>query len=168
MATSPAGAGQGSAKAKRRAARLAAVQALYQIGVTDADAERVLGEFVVFRLGHEIDGDTYVAADPELFGAIVRGTVAVRGEVDRIINASLPSAAAAGRLEQLLRAILRAAVFELRNHGTVDALIILDEYVELTHAFYSGREPALVNGVLDHVARVVRPEEFASRGRSPS
>lgn len=147
----------GSAKARRTAARLAAVQALYQIDLTGAPAETVIAEFARFRFGHEVDGDRYVTADPDLFADIVRG-VATRGdEVDRLLVGVLDARFALDRLELPLRAILRAGAFELLAHGaSVPAAIVLNDYVDVAHGFFAGKEPGMVNGVLDRVARTLR------------
>lgn len=154
----------GSAKARRKAARLAAVQALYQIELTGQATESVLGEFVKHRFGQEIDGDRYVAAEPTLFADIVRGTVQRRPEVDEMVRRCLDPRFPLERIELLLRAILRAGAYELLAHADVHPLIIINEYVDVTHAFFAGREPAMVNGVLDHLARVLRPDELATPG----
>ncbi|MEI6558585.1 MAG: transcription antitermination factor NusB [Rhodospirillaceae bacterium] len=152
--------GGGSAKARRSAARLAAVQALYQIELAGATPEAVLSEFVRHRLGHEIDGISYVAADPVLFGAIVRGTSARQAELDTMLSAALDAKMPLERLELLLRAILRAGAFELLGHAEVHPRIILTEYIEVTKAFYAGREAGVINGVLDHLAHRLRPDEL--------
>lgn len=147
----------GSAKARRTAARLAAVQALYQIDLTGAAAEAVIAEFVHFRFGHEIDGDRYVTADPGLFADIVRGVATRGGEVDRLLVGVLDARFALDRLELPLRAILRAGAFELMAHGAaVPAAIVLNDYVDVAHAFFAGKEPGMVNGVLDRLARTLR------------
>ncbi len=152
--------GSGSAKARRSAARLAAVQALYQIELAGAAPETVLAEFVSHRLGHEVDGISYVAADPLLFSAIVRGTSSRRAEIDTMLTAALDPKMPLERLELLLRAILRSGAFELLSEADTHPRIILTEYVELTKAFYAGREFGVINGVLDHLARRLRPEEL--------
>ncbi|MEI7610891.1 MAG: transcription antitermination factor NusB [Rhodospirillaceae bacterium] len=151
--------GSGSAKARRSAARLAAVQALYQIDLAGAAPETVLAEFVNHRLGHEVDGVSYVAADPELFSAIVRGTSGRRGDIDPMLSAALDAKIPLDRLELLLRAILRAGVFELLAHGDIQPPIVIAEYIEVAKAFYAGREPGVVNAVLDHLARRLRDGE---------
>lgn len=153
--------GGGSAKARRSAARLAAVQALYQIELTGTTAESVLGEFVKHRLGHEVDGATYVAADPQLFADIVRGVSARRGDVDGMLGKVLEKNLVLDRMELLLRAILRAGAYELLGHADIHPRIVISEYVDVTKAFFASREPGLVNGVLDRLGRILRPEELA-------
>jgi transcription antitermination protein NusB len=154
--------GGGSAKARRKAARLAAVQALYQIELSGNNAESVLGEFIKHRLGHEVDGDTYVAADPQLFSDILRGASARREELDGMLVSCLDATWPMERLERLTRAILRAGAFELLVHVDTHPRIVISEYVDVSHAFFAGREPAMVNGVLDKLARSIRPDDLAA------
>jgi N utilization substance protein B len=153
----------GSAKARRKAARLAAVQALYQVDLVGAQSESVLGEFVKHRLGHEIDGDRYVDADAQLFADILRGVTARLEDVDRILAGSLDGQWTVDRLEHILRAILRAGAYELLAHPDVHARIVISEYVDVGRAFFAGKEPGMINGVLDKVARSLRPDEVADR-----
>ncbi len=159
--------GGGSAKARRSAARLAAVQALYQIDLAGAAPEAVLSEFVKHRLGHEIDGVSYVAADPALFAAIVRGTGERRADLDAMLSAALDAKMPLERLELLLRAILRAGAFELLARAETHPRIILAEYIEVTKAFYAGREAGVINGVLDHLAHKLRPDELERPDSGP-
>jgi N utilization substance protein B len=154
--------GGGSAKARRKAARLAAVQALYQVDLSGTNAESVLGEFIKHRLGHEVDGDTYVAADPQLFSDILRGASARRAELDGMLASCLDATWPVERLELLMRAILRAGAFELLVHVDTHPRIVISEYVDVSHAFFAGREPAMVNGVLDKLARAIRPDDLAA------
>jgi N utilization substance protein B len=154
--------GGGSAKARRKAARLAAVQALYQVELSGTNAEAVLGEFIKHRLGHEVDGDTYVAADPQLFSDILRGASARREELDGMLASCLDATWPVERLELIMRAILRAGAFELLVHVDTHPRIIISEYVDVSHAFFAGREPAMVNGVLDKLARAIRPDDLAA------
>ncbi|HYG88294.1 MAG TPA: transcription antitermination factor NusB [Azospirillum sp.] len=153
--------GTGSAKARRKAARLAAVQALYQIDLSGTGVEAVIGEFVKHRFGEDVDGAQFVAADPQLFADIVRGVSHRRGEVDGIVSDALDPKFPLERLEMLLRAILRAGAYEVFAHNDVHPRILISEYVDVAHAFFAGREPGMVNGVLDHVARKIRPDELA-------
>jgi len=152
--------GGGSAKARRSAARLAAVQALYQIGLAGTEPEAVLAEFIKLRFGHEVDGVSYVAADPPLFSSIVRGTMARLADVDGMVAAALDPRLPFDRMELLLRSILRAGTWELLANAEVPARIVVTEYVEVGNAFYQGREPGMVNGVLDALARRLRPDEM--------
>ncbi|KAA0688890.1 transcription antitermination factor NusB [Azospirillum brasilense] len=158
--------GGGSAKARRKAARLAAVQALYQIDLNQIEptgiaVESVIGEFINHRLGEEIDGAKFVSADPQLFADIVRGAAHRRTEVDGMLASALEPRYALDRLELLMRAILRAGAYELFVHNDTHPRILISEYVDVAHAFFAAREPGMVNGVLDHVARALRPDELA-------
>jgi len=159
--------GGGSAKARRSAARLAAVQALYQIDLAGAAPEAVLAEFVKHRLGHEVDGVSYVAADPALFSAIVRGASERKADLDAMLSAALDAKMPLDRLELLLRAILRAGAFELLGEADTHPRIILAEYIEVTRAFYAGREAGVINGVLDHLAHKLRPDELEPLANTP-
>jgi len=151
-----------SASARRRAARLHAVQALYNIDRTGQSADSVLGEFVRFRLGEEVDGDRYVDPDRPLFAAIVRGVVEREADLNPIIDGALDKGMTADRLELLLRLILRAGTWELLATPDVAARIVIADYVDLAHAFYEGKEPGITNAVLDRIARVLRPEELGA------
>jgi len=159
--------GQGSVRARRRAARLAAVQALYQVAVNGTGTEAVIGEFMALRIGKEIDGELYVPADPNLFAAIVRGVAQHDATLDEMIAGTLDARSRLARLELLIRCILRAGAFELLAHHEIDAPIIINEYVDVAHAFFSGREPGMINGVLDHMARVVRGERAERMAEKP-
>jgi N utilization substance protein B len=152
------------ASASLSAARLAAVQALYQGELRRSDAEHLVAEFRRHRLGQDIDGAPAIAPDEELFADIVRG-VEAHGEVlDDAIRARLPANWPFERLEVILRAILRAAAYELRSCLNTPARTVIDEYVEIGHAFFSGSEPGMINGILDALARILRPGEL-ERGK---
>ncbi|HZB91264.1 MAG TPA: transcription antitermination factor NusB [Stellaceae bacterium] len=150
---------------RRSIARLAAVQALYQIDLSGAPAEQVIGEFLNHRLGHEIDGERYGKADPALFAEIVRGAIARRADLDRALSGALTPDWPLERLETVLRAILRAGAFELMARSDVPAPVAINEYLDIAHAFFAGKEPGLVNGVLDRLAQVLRPDEVADGRR---
>lgn len=154
----------GSAKARRSAARLAAVQALYQMDLAGTPSETVIGEFVRHRFGQEIDGDAYVTADPQLFADIVRGVAARREEIDDILSQALQGQWSFDRVELILRAVLRAGTWELLANTTVAPHIIINDTIDVAHAFFAGREPGMVNGVLDRLARSLRPAEMQARG----
>lgn len=154
----------GSAKARRSAARLAAVQALYQMELGGAPSETVIGEFVRHRFGQEIDGERYVTADPQLFADIVRGVTARREEIDGILTQALQGQWSFDRVEMLLRAVLRAGTWELLANAAVAPHIIINDTIDVAHAFFGGREPGMVNGVLDRLARTLRAGEMLSRG----
>ncbi len=149
---------------RRSAARLAAVQALYQVEMSDTSAEAVLSEFLNHRLEEELDGLRLAAADKALFGELVRGVAAEGGELDDMLAAVLDEGWTVERLETLLRIVLRAGAYELSRRPGVPARVVVSEYVDLSDAFFGGKEPGMVNGVLDSLARSLRPEEFAGGG----
>lgn len=144
-------------KAARRAgARLAAVQALYQMEQTEQSVRSVVADFMGDRLGLDHEGEPIDEADPDLFRTIVEGVVDRQEEIDAAIMKRLASGWKIERLDATSRAILRAAVFEVIADVGLPIQIILDEYVSIAHAFFEGAEPKFVNGLLDAVARDCR------------
>ena len=148
-----------SAKARRSAARLAAVQALYQIDQTGAEPATVIGEFVRHRFGMDVDGAAMVTPDPTLFEEIVRGTCERLDAVTDLVEGALDKSWTVARLESILRAILRAGAWELLARRDTPAPVVIAEYVHVANAFFGGREPAMVNAVLDRIARLQRGGE---------
>jgi len=144
---------------RRSAARLAAVQALYQIELTDADPEAVVGEFRTHRQGGVLE-EAFAEADLKKFESIVGGIGEHARELDEKITASLAQDWTMERLGPVLRAILRSATFELLAGTDVPAKVVINEYVDLTHAFFEGNEPGFVNGVLDRLAHELRESEM--------
>jgi N utilization substance protein B len=140
------------------AARLAAVQALYQVDLGAAVSEDALA--TVLARGATLDETGLAAeADPEIASLIVRG-VSQAGMIetlDRMIDGALSEGWSVARLEILMRAILRAGVFELLERPDVPSKVVINEYVDVAHAFFDRGEPGMVNAVLDKVARLVRP-----------
>jgi len=146
---------------RRSVARLAAVQALYQLELNrGADPEAVVREFAIHRLGHEIEGDRYGEADPALFSDIVRGVAADLDRLDAMIGEVLTEDWPLPRLDAVLRAILRAGAYELAHRRDVPPRVSIDEYTTIAHAFFSGKEPRLANGVLDKLGRSLRAAEM--------
>ena len=143
---------------KRGAARLAAVQALYQMDVGGTSLLETVAEYESFRLGQEVDGATYREADPAWFRDIVSGVVRGQTFIDPLIHSSLTSDWPLSRLDTTLRAILRAGTYEVTSRKDVPVAVIVSEYVDIAKAFYSEDEPRLVNAVLDRVARRSRGE----------
>jgi transcription antitermination protein NusB len=157
----PAGSARTPPSGRRRsAARLAAVQALYQIELAGAPVDSVIAEFAQDGLRREIDG-VRVEVDEALFADIVRGAAARQAELDTLICGVLTPDWPLARLETVLRAILRAGTYELLALGDVPVPVAINEYLDIAHAFYSGKEPGLINGVLDRLARTLRPRELA-------
>jgi N utilization substance protein B len=149
-----------SARQARSAARLAAVQALYQMELTGVDSEEAVREFIEYRFGTEPETGTAGEIDGEFFAALVRGVPLRQEEIDSAIAGVLSAEWRLSRIDSILRAILRAAAFELIARGDVPAKAVIDEYVEVGHAFFSGEEPAFVNAALDRLARAIRAAEF--------
>lgn len=143
---------------KRGAARLAAVQALYQMDVTGSGLLETTAEYESFRLGKEVDGALYREADAQWFRAILAGVVENQKQVDPVIHDSLTEDWPLSRLDSTLRAIMRAGVYELMKRNDVPVAVIVSEYVDIAKAFYDEDEPKLVNAVLDRVARKLRGE----------
>ncbi|HEV2677106.1 MAG TPA: transcription antitermination factor NusB [Aliidongia sp.] len=145
---------------KRSASRLGAVQALYQVEMTGVTPNVVVVEYVKHRLGQEIDGDTFLPADATLFEELVQGTVERQAELDGLVGPALAADWPLERLEMILRAILRVATFELAHRIDVPVKVVITEYVDIAHAFFAGKEPGLINGVLDKLGRQLRPTEW--------
>ena len=146
---------------RRSVARLAAVQAIYQLEVNrGVDPETVVREFARHRFGREIDGDHYGEADPALFSDIVRGTMGDLERLDTTITAVLTEEWPLSRLDAVLRAILRAGAYELVHRRDVPPRVSISEYTTVAHAFFSGKEPGLANGVLDKLGRTLRAAEM--------
>ncbi len=162
-----------SPKALRRgAARLAAVQALYQIELTGAGPDRVLREFAHHRLdpvADVADDEALGETDRDLFAAVVRGAAERRSDLDAMVASALAPGWTLERMDRVLRAILRAGAFELFARPETPARVAITEYVEVANAFYEGKEPGFVNGVLDRLARSLRGEEMvqSERGGAP-
>ena len=147
------------------AARLAAVQALYQMETGGAGVDAVVKEFIEHRLGGDIEGEAAAPADAAFFTEIVRGVVSRQRRIDPYIERRLASGWTLSRLEATSRAILRAALFELTARPDTPFRVVIDEYVEIANAFFDGDEPRFINGVLDAAARDARPDEFEKKER---
>lgn len=145
----------------RGTARLAAVQALYQMEVAQTDAGIVVAQFTRHRFGHDVDGAYYDRADEPFFKDIVFGVVREQLSVDPLIARHLAKGWRLARIDSILRAILRAAAYELNWRPDVPLKVVINEYVDIAHAFFGGEEPGVVNGILDAIARDVRPGDFA-------
>jgi transcription antitermination protein NusB len=143
---------------QRGAARLAAVQALYQMDIGGTGVLEVVAEYETHRLGQELDGETYLKADPSWFRSIVAGVVRDQTKIDPLVRASLLESWPLSRLDSTLRAILRAGTFEIVERKDVPVAVIVTEYVEIAQAFFDGEEPKIVNAVLDRIAKQVRVE----------
>ncbi len=151
-----------------RAARLMAVQALYQLDINGGSAEAMVAEFLAHRQDAGVLDDSAVV----LFSDLVIRVTAERDKLDVLIGGALKEDWRVGRLELVLKAILRCGVLELRDHKAVPPAVVLDEYVSLAHGFFGGKEPAMVNGLLHALARPLRdgtasgPEDRSEEGEA--
>jgi N utilization substance protein B len=148
-------------KQARSVARLAAVQALYQMEVSSAGAEAVIREFTEHRFDRDVPGDseesmTLAQADEAFFADLVRGVVQHQKAIDGAVVKRLAAGWKLERLDATVRAILRAGAYELSKRSDVPTEVVIDEYVELAKSFFEGPEPGFVNGALDAVAQDVR------------
>lgn len=148
---------------KRSAARLAAVQALYQMEITGAGVVDATVEFERFWIGKEVEGLAFKPVEDAFFRDLVAGVVREQKIVDRRVDEALARGWPLRRIETVLRAILRVAAFELLFRRDVPPRVTITEYVDVARAFYDGDEPGLVNAVLDTLARSDRNEELLAR-----
>lgn len=146
---------EGSAKAKKIAARLAAVQLLYQMRLNNQDAKSAVSEYINTRSGFDLDGDVFVPPDRDLLSKIVLGLQDRWDDVDSIVAGAL-SEGGRTEVELLLECVLRAGVYEILVHNEFDTGIIINDYLSVTAGFYEGNEPKLVNGILDKVGKKLR------------
>jgi N utilization substance protein B len=154
--------------AERSAARLAAVQALYQMEVAGKGVIDALAEFEAFWIGREVEGVSFEPAENAFFRAILSGVVDEQRAIDVKIDKALSEGWPLKRVEAVLRAILRAGAYELMFRKDVPARVVITEYVDIAHRFYDEDEPGLVNGVLDALAREVREGELDARKSAPT
>jgi N utilization substance protein B len=140
----------------RSAARLAAVQALYQMEMEATPLARLLHEFHQHRLGATIGDDVYADAEVDFFDDIVTGTDSRREEIDQAITARLAEGWTLARLDKPMKAILRAGTYELLARPDVPAATVISEYIDVAHAFFDKRETGFVNGLLDAIAKTAR------------
>jgi N utilization substance protein B len=146
----------------RSAARLAAVQALYQMEISGEAADDIAAEFVEFRFGRENEV-TPGAPDADFFTDIVHGVPARQREIDKEIAKCLAKNWRLSRMDSLLRAIMRAGAYEILARPDVPAKVVIDEYVNLTHVFEAEDGSPFINAALDKLARTKRPEEFGGK-----
>lgn len=137
----------------RSVARLAAVQALYQMEASNAGVETVVREFTDHRFDRDLEGEALAAADEAFFAEIVRGAVAEQGPIDRAIARRLAAGWKLERIDATLRGILRAGAYELMHRRDIPVEVVIDEYLEITKSFFEGPESGFVNGALDAIAR---------------
>lgn len=143
-------------------ARLAAVQALYEIEVGGAELDPVIEAFMTerWRVPLEDGGEDLAPPDPDLLKELVVGVSTYLPEIDGYLGEGLNPPHTVDSIEALLRAVLRSGVYELSHRRKVPAVVVINEYVDIADAFFNGREPALVNGLLDRLAHALRESEF--------
>jgi N utilization substance protein B len=140
----------------RRSSRLSAVQALYQMETSGTGAKAVVKEFREHRFGYDDEPGDYVEADEDFFENLVTGIIAVQDDVDARISSVLKEGWKLSRLDSTVRAILRAGGYELVARDDVPVAVVINEYVDVTHAFFEDAEPGFVNATLDALAKQVR------------
>ena len=146
----------GRERRARTVARLAAVQALYQMDIGGAGAEAVIREFCDHRFDADMEGERLAQADEDFFAEVVRGVVEAQKDIDRAIARRLAEGWRLERIDATLRAILRAGGFELLRRPDIPTEVAIDEYVEVAKSFFEGPEPGVANAVLDGIAKDVR------------
>ncbi len=148
--------------APRSAARVAAVQALYQMDLAGTDLNDLIAEFMTLRFGPDAEDQNLKDADQGYFSDVVKGVVRRQREIDPMIDQQLAQGWRLSRIDSILRAVLRGGVFELMERSDVPGRVIISEYIKVAQAFLSDDEPKVVNGVLDRLARRLRPGEFGN------
>jgi transcription antitermination protein NusB len=158
----PDGGRKDERKANRRgAARLAAVQALYQMDIAGTGLNDILAEFESHWIGREVEGAQYLPAEAAFFRDVVSGVVREQRQLDPLVDQALAEGWPLKRIEAILRAVLRAGAYELGHRSDVPARVVVSEYVDVAHAFVDKDETGMVNAVLDQIARQFRAAEFA-------
>lgn len=147
---------------ERSAARLAAVQALYQMDIASSPLQNVLTEFERHWIGREIEGERYQEAEEKHFRDVVEGVVREQRVLDPLIDRTLNEGWPLKRVESVLRATLRAGAYELNHRHDIPVRAIVSEYVDVAAAFLDKDDVGMVNAVLDKLARVARPKDFAN------
>jgi len=152
----------GERKANRRgAARLAAVQALYQMEIAGTGLNEILAEFESHWMGREVEGAQYLPAESAFFRDVVSGVLREQRSLDPMVDKALAQGWPLKRVDAILRAVLRAGAYELRHRSDVPARVVVSEYVDVANAFVDSDETGMVNAVLDTIARQSRTGEFA-------
>jgi N utilization substance protein B len=152
----------------RTAARIAAVQALYQMDMAGIDVNDVITEFIEQRFEGDNRNETLATADRVFFADILRAVLRRQREIDPMVDEQLATGWRLVRVDSILRAILRAGTAEILDRSDVPARVAINEYVNVAHVFFDDEEPRVVNGVLDKLARRLRGHEFVSKRVTPS
>jgi N utilization substance protein B len=150
---------------KRGAARLAAVQALYQMDIAGTGLNEILAQFESHWIGREVEGEQYLPAEAAFFRDVVEGVVREQRKLDPLIDKALSEGWPLKRIETLLRAVLRGGAYELDHRRDVPARAVVAEYVDVANAFVGREETGMVNAVLDALARQLRAGEFEQAPR---
>jgi N utilization substance protein B len=148
---------------QRGAARLAAVQALYQMDLAGTGLNDIMAEFESHWLGGEVEGAQYRPAESAYFRDIVGGVVREQSKLDPQIDGALTRGWPLKRIEAVLRAVLRAGAYELAHRPDVPARVVMSEYADVAGAFVDDKETGMVNAVLDQLAHEMRAAEFAGQ-----
>ncbi len=146
----------------RAAARLNATQALYQMEVAAKGLNEILAEFETHWIGREIEGDQYKPAELAFFRDVLNGVLSDQVAIDQLIDATLARGWPLARVEAVMRAVLRAATYELKKRKDIPGRVVITEYVDVAAAFLGREETGMINAVLDKVARELRAEEFSN------
>jgi N utilization substance protein B len=147
----------------RRTARLSAVQALYQMELTDTGAKAVVMQFRNHQFGFDDEPGDYIESDEDFFEGLLTGIVSRQDEVDSLAASVVKEGWKYSRLDATVRAILRAGGYELLARPDVPTGVVINEYVDIAKAFFEGPEPGLINATLDALARKARPEVSGDR-----
>ena len=148
---------------KRSAARLSAVQALYQMDIAATPLPEIFAQFEAFWMGQEVEGEEYKPAEAAFFRSIVEGVLREQRVLDPEIDSTLAGGWPLRRVEAIMRAILRAGGWELRFRRDIPPRVVIAEYVDIAHAFFDKDEVGMVNAVLDALARKLRSDELARK-----
>jgi transcription antitermination protein NusB len=157
---------QGRKANRRGAARLAAVQALYQMDIAGTGLNDILAEFESHWIGREVEGAQYLPAEAAFFRDVVSGVLREQRSIDPLVDEALSRGWPLKRVEAILRAVLRAGCYELSHRSDIPARVIVSEYVDVAHAFVDKDETGMVNAVLDQLARHFRKGELDRGGSS--
>jgi N utilization substance protein B len=156
-------AGRNERKANRRgAARLAAVQALYQMEIAGTGLNEILAEFESHWMGREVEGAQYLPAEAAFFREIVAGVLREQRSLDPLVDTTLAQGWPLKRVDAILRAVLRAGAYELAHRSDIPARVVVSEYVDIANAFIDSEETGMVNAVLDTIAHQFRAGELAA------
>lgn len=156
----PTGKKKAPSAVRRSAARLASVQALYQMDIASTDIKDIVQEFTLYRFNREEEDEDNVKPDTTFFAELLQGVVRRQREIDPVVDEQLAAGWRLVRIDSILRAILRAALFELMERPDVPVKVVISEYIDVAHAFFHEDEPRVVNAILHNLAERYRPGEM--------